>query len=38
VDFLSWALFRKYEKREAKFADLLAKNIGFCDDWYSAKK
>jgi len=38
VDFLSWALFRKYEKKQSKFADLMKGNIGYCDDWYSTKK
>jgi hypothetical protein len=38
VDFLSWALFRKYEKKQSKFADIIGKNIGYCDDWYSTKK
>lgn len=38
VDFLSWALFRKYEKQQSKFADLLKGNTGYCDDWYSTKK
>jgi len=38
VDFLSWALFRKYEKKQPKFADLLKNNMGYCDDWDSTKK
>jgi Protein of unknown function (DUF3800) len=38
VDFLSWALFRKYEKRQPQFADMIKSNIGYCDDWYSTKK
>jgi hypothetical protein len=38
VDFLSWALFRKYEKKQSKFADIITSNIGYCDDWYSSKK
>lgn len=38
VDFLSWALFRKYEKKEPKFANLISKNVGYRDDWYSSKK
>mgnify|MGYP000998562390 CR=1 FL=1 len=38
VDFLSWGLFRKYEKGQPKFADLIKNNIGYCDDWYSSKK
>ncbi|MBM7485931.1 MULTISPECIES: DUF3800 domain-containing protein [Bradyrhizobium] len=38
VDFLSWALFRRYESGESKFSDLLKNNVGYCDDWYSTKK
>lgn len=38
VDFLSWGLFRKYEKGQPKFADLIKANVGYCDDWYSYKK
>lgn len=38
VDFLSWAIFRKFEKKQKKFADIIEANIGYCDDWYSTKK
>lgn len=38
VDFLSWSIFRKYEHKDSRFADLLSANIGHCDDWHSTKK
>jgi hypothetical protein len=38
VDFLSWSLFRKYEHGDSRFSDMMKKNIGYCDDWYSTKK
>ena len=38
VDFLSWAIFRKYEHRDPQFREIVLPRIGYRDDWYSWKR
>jgi hypothetical protein len=38
VDFISWALFRKYERKDDKYQKMIAPIVGYRDDWYSWKK
>ncbi|MCC4238748.1 DUF3800 domain-containing protein [Thalassospira povalilytica] len=35
VDFVSWAIFRKFEHDDARFFNLLKPYIGYCDNWYA---
>lgn len=35
VDFISWAIFRKFEHQDDRFFNVLAPFVGYCDNWYA---
>lgn len=37
VDFLSWGLFRGYERGDQQFRKIILPHVRVCDDWYAGK-
>jgi hypothetical protein len=38
VDFISWGLFRKYQRKDDTYQKMIAPIVGYRDDWYSSKR